>query len=241
MIVDSKEYLGLLWRIQDENPPSIAVLAPASEPFIEVDWSTRTINAPEFISVKSDHRSEVVYFKMPRFYDGYDLTNTIGIIQYINAKGEGRVYPIPFYDVDTCSDEDMILFPWEIEGEATKAAGTVQYSLRFYKLDTTKEHLQYNLNSLPAASKVLEGIQMKYDEVYNIIELTEETYKKGVYYTLSKNKTYQLCYDDFNANEVYYEKTTLNMNATDYTATFLEQVVEYAREAASHDLTWLVI
>jgi len=82
---------------------------------------------------------------------------------------------------------------------------------------------------------------MKYDEVYNIIELTEETYKKGVYYTLSKNKTYQLCYDDFNANEVYYEKTTLNMNATDYTATFLEQVVEYAREAASHDLTWLVI
>ena len=57
MITDSKEYFGLLYKIQDENPPSVAVLAPAYEPFIEIDWGTRTIHTPEFISVKSDHRS----------------------------------------------------------------------------------------------------------------------------------------------------------------------------------------
>ena len=142
MITDSKEYLGLLYKIQDENPPSVAVLAPAYEPFIEIDWATRTINAPEYISVKSDHRSETVFFKMGRYYDTVDLSRMCGIIQYINAAGEGRVYNIPFYDVDTCSDENMILFPWVIEGEATKAAGEIQFSIRFYELDTSGSYLQ---------------------------------------------------------------------------------------------------
>lgn len=241
MITDSKEYYGLLYKIQDENPPSIAVLAPAYEPFIEIDWSTRTIHTPEFISVKSDHRSETVFFKMGRYYDCIDLSQTIGIIQYINALGEGRVYAIPFYDVDTCSDENMILFPWVIEGEATKAAGEIQFSIRFYKLDDSGTYLTYNLNTLPAKTKVLEGIDMQYDEVYHVVELTPSTYRKNKYYTLGTNNTYVLATEDFDANQIYYEKTTLNGDKTDYTATFLEQLVAQAEEILNHDLTWLVI
>lgn len=241
MITDSKEYLGLLYKIQDENPPSLAVLAPAYEPFIEIDWSTRTINAPEFISVKSDHRSETVFFKMGRYYDCVDLSRMCGIIQYINAAGEGRVYTIPFYDVDTCSDENMILFPWVIEGEATKAAGKIQYSIRFFELDDSGTYLLYNLNTLPAESQVLEGINMKYDEVYKKVELTSQTYRKGVYYVLNRNGNYVLSTEDYDTNQTYYEMTTLNGDMTDFTATFLEQMVAQAQEAASHDLTWLVI
>lgn len=241
MITDSKEYLGLLYKIQDENPPSVAVLAPAYEPFIEIDWGTRTIHAPEYISVKSDHRSETVFFKMGRYYDMVDLSRMCGIIQYINAAGEGRVYKIPFYDVDTCSDENMILFPWVIEGEATKAAGEIQFSIRFYELDTSGNYLTYNLNTLPAKSKILEGINLKYDEVYHEIQLTALTYQKGKYYKLLKNNTYELCTEDFDQNQTYYEKTVLNGDKTDYTATFLEEMVNYAHQVSNHDLTWLVV
>jgi hypothetical protein len=78
MITDSKEYLELLYRISENNAPSIAVLAPAYEPFIEVDWGTRTIHAPDYISIKSDHRSETVFFKMDRYYDMIDLAAKFG-------------------------------------------------------------------------------------------------------------------------------------------------------------------
>lgn len=242
MVTDSKEYLELLWRIQDENPPSLAVLAPAYEPFMEIDWSTRTIHVPEFISVRTDHRSETVFFKMGRYHDYVDLSQMCGIIQYINAAGESRVYPIPFYDLDTCSNENMILFPWVIEGEATKAAGTIQFSIRFFKLDLSGTKLIYNLSTLPAQSKVLEGINLKYDEVYHEIDLTPDTYEKGKYYILQRNKTYKLCTDEqFNESYTYYEKSILNGGPTDYLATFLEQMVAQATEAANHDLTWLVV
>ena len=102
-------------------------MAPKYEPIIDVDLDTRTISTPEFLSVNSDHRSETVYFKCARYYNDIDLSQMCGIIQYINAAGEGRVYPIPFYDLDTCSSEErpMMLFPWCIEGEATKKAGDV--------------------------------------------------------------------------------------------------------------------
>lgn len=241
MITDSKEYLELLYRISENNAPSIAVLAPAYEPFIEVDWGTRTIHAPDYISIKSDHRSETVFFKMDRYYDMIDLSTMCGIIQYVNAAGEGRIYRIPFYDLDTCSDENKILFPWVIEGEATKAAGEVKFSLRFFKLDTSGSYLLYNLNSLPATAKVLEGINLVYDEIYTEIELTQQTYRKGKYYILLKNNTYELATEDYDSSQTYYEKTTLNGDVTDYTATFLEEMVATAAEAASHDLTWVVL
>lgn len=243
MITDSKEYFRLLYRIQDENPPTVALLAPRYEPIIDIDLDTRTISTPEFLSINTDHRSETVYFKCARYYNEVDLSQMCGIIQYVNAAGEGRVYPIPFYDLDTCSNEErpMMLFPWCIEGEATKQAGDVKFSIRFYKLDTTGSYLMYNLNTLPATAKVLEGMDFEYDEIYTEVNLTYSSYYKGKYYILLKNGNYELCNDDFDAKQTYYEKTVLDNKVTDWGATFLEQMVAQATEIANHDLTWLVL
>ena len=165
-----------------------------------------------------------------------------GVIQYINAAGEGRIYPIPFYDLDTCSDENLMLFPWCIEGEATKKAGNVQFSVRFYKLDTSGSYLLYNLNTLPATSRVEQGMEFKYDDVYNEIVLTSQNYQKGKYYTLNpKNGTYNLCTDDFDASQTYYEKTTLNGDMTDWAAGFMDQLIAESAKMAEHELTWVVI
>jgi len=46
---------------------------------------------------------------------------------------------------------------------------------------------------------------------------------------------------DYDSSQTYYEKTTLNGDVTDYTATFLEEMVAAATEAANHDLTWVVL
>lgn len=167
MMTERPEYLDLLYKIQDENKPSLAILLPGEEHIYNIDMQTRKIEAPEFLSVETDHRSEVIYFRTGRYFDSIDLTNTIAIVQYVNAAGEGRVYAVPYYDVDTLSDTNEILFPWEIDGEATKVAGDVQYSIRFFVLDSNKvdKKLIYNLSTLASTSKVLHGIKINPEEL----------------------------------------------------------------------------
>jgi hypothetical protein len=199
MITEKQEYLDLLYKIQDENKPSLAILLPGDERIYNVDLATRTIEAPEYLSVETDHRSEVVYFKCPRYYDAVDLSNTVCVVQYINANKEGRVYAVPYYDIDTFSDTNEVLIPWEVDGEATVAAGNVQYALRFYMLDSriTDKRLVYNLNTLTASSKVLHGIDIDPEELQSsndkeyivtyldeILAISREIANKDVYWVV---------------------------------------------------------
>lgn len=199
MITEKQEYLDLLYKIQDENKPSLAILLPGDERVYNVDLATRTIEAPEYLSVETDHRSEVIYFKVARYYDAVDLSNTVCVIQYINANKEGRVYAVPYYDIDTLSDTNEMLIPWEVDGEATVAAGDVQYAIRFYMLDSriTDKRLVYNLNTLTASSKVLHGINIDPEELQSsndkeyivtyldeILAISREIANKDVYWVV---------------------------------------------------------
>lgn len=171
MITTAEEYYRLLFKIQDQNAPSLAVVLPTDEKIYNIDLESRTIEAPEYVSVEKDHLSEVIYFKCPRYYDSMDLTNTVCLINYVNAEGTPFFYAVPFYDVDTLShhsvedgiDEPYILFPWAIEEGATAIAGDIQFSIRFYKLDPSGTIIQYNLNTLPAKTTVLKGIEKEAD------------------------------------------------------------------------------
>lgn len=171
MITTASDYYGLLYRIQDKNAPSLAVLLPSDENVYNIDLNKRVADAPDFISVSKDHLAEIIYFKCPRFYDNIDLATTVGVIEYVNAKGEPFIYPIPFYDVSTLSkynaetkeEEDYILFPWAVDGGATAAAGTLTFAIRFYKLNGSGTNIIYNLNLLPSTTKVLEGLSSKLD------------------------------------------------------------------------------
>lgn len=156
MITTPQEYYDNLYKIQDKNPPSLAVLLPSDEKIFKIDLNTREIEAPEFLSVLKDHYAETIYFRVPRYFDHFDLSTTTCLIEYINADGEHRFYAVPFYDVTTYPQE--ILFPWCIDGDATKAAGMVEYHIRFYKIEPNSDKFSYNLNTLPAKSEVLYGI-----------------------------------------------------------------------------------
>lgn len=161
MITTPQEYYDLLYKIQDENKPNLAVLLPNEEKIYGIDLNNRKIDSPKYLSVETDHRAETIYFKVARYYDNIDLSNMTCIVQYINADGEGRVYPVPFYDVETYSKDNLMLFPWCIDGEATKSAGKVTYSIRFYDIDESGSYLRYNMSTLPSKSEVLHGIKSK--------------------------------------------------------------------------------
>ena len=93
-----KSYDELLFDLQKNNKtPLIAHLLPKENQIHEVDLNTRTINVPQFLSVRYDHNAEVIYFKCPRYFEGVDLADTVCVIQYINADGDQGIYWVPYY------------------------------------------------------------------------------------------------------------------------------------------------
>lgn len=187
--------LEQLLELQNKYPPTIAYLPHADEIY-DINLNTRQINAPEFLSIQKDHKSKVIYFRVNRYYDHMDLSNTICVIQYITPGDESRVpytYVVPFFDVmsdfnleditETSRDENYIsgshnptmIFPWCIGAAATQTSGTLEYAIRFYKIkqETDGElRLVYNLNTLPAKSEILYGMEaddeamkLEYDQI----------------------------------------------------------------------------
>ena len=159
-IVSTEEYMKYLAHVQTENRPEIVDL-PSTEKVYNIDLKTRQIETPEYLSVEHDHKSEIVYFKVDRYFDYMDLTQTVCIVQYITADNKARVYSVPYYDIQQFADEDKMLIPWCIDGGATAVAGPIQYSIRFYKIDEVGQQFIYNLNTQPAKSKVLYGMEVQ--------------------------------------------------------------------------------
>lgn len=222
MITSAEEYNALLYKIQDQNAPSLAVLLPSDEKIYEIDLNTRKIEAPEYISVEADHMAETIWFKCARYYDNIDLSNTVCLIEYINANGTPYIWAVPFYDVDTLSSHDpdtgieepQMLFPWVIEQSATKTPGDIKFAMRFYKLDDSGTELVYNLNLLPNTTTILKGI----DSDVNSGQVIE--------------------YDE-NGNLVDSKNAFLGTEATNTLALYAETVLEYLKRASDIGVYWI--
>ena len=151
-----------LWhQISANRPQEIEI--PPGEPIYNIDLSTRIIDGPEWLGVKEDHDSELIYFKTKRYYDLIDLKDTICLVQYetIN-KNDGSVYKgvyaIPYYDIKTLHDSEEIILVWEIQNTLTQSATSVKYSFKFVDVDYDTKVLTYSLNTLPTTSKVLDTL-----------------------------------------------------------------------------------
>lgn len=164
------EYLDTLFDIQENNPPKLAEMFYANK-YYDIDLSSRKIDSPEYLSILKDHKAENIYFRINRFCDYMDLATTTCIISYKNAK-EAGIYVVPYYDIVSFRGDietgmvDKLVFPWCIDGKASAISGNVEYAIRFYKIDETGQKLVYNMNTLPAISKVMYGMDIK-DEAFD--------------------------------------------------------------------------
>jgi hypothetical protein len=180
--------------IQNQNPPSL-VLFPNVKRIYDVDLGTRIIETPEFLSVSNDHKAETIYFQVDRYHDYMDLSNTTCVIQYVTPDGQAHVYPVPFFDVMTKRDEKKMIFPWCIDGAATRQKGSIQYSIRFYKIrDNSSDYeLIYNLNTLISSSEVLHGMQVSQlstdfdisgEGFDTLLSMIQDINRDGTYWTI---------------------------------------------------------
>lgn len=185
--------LEQLYEIQSKNPPSIVYL-PNIHNTYDIDLNTRTIYGPSVLSVQRDHKSEIIYFKMDRYFDYMDLANTVCVIQYITPNDKNRIpylYIVPYYDTKKYIKEGKIIFPWVIGGAATQSDGTLEYAIRFFKIDNENGNLKlvYNLNTLPTTSQVLKNIKTDNSIMNAEYDIPVEQYENLIY-QLKNNKTY---------------------------------------------------
>lgn len=159
---DPIKTLDQLYNIQAKNAPGNVYL-PFAHNIYDIDLDTRTIYGPETLSVRRDHRAEVIYFKIDRYHDYMDLANTICVIQYLTPNETvPRIYVVPFLDTFTYAKEDKIIFPWVVGGMATAIDGIVEYSVRFYKVQRENKDdikLIYNLSTAPTTAVVKASLE----------------------------------------------------------------------------------
>ena len=156
-----EETLATLKAIQASYSPTPFLMDPDAEPRFVINSNERTITIPEefkFLAVKMDHMSERIYFEIPRYFDGEDLSTKICVVQYINANGKEAVEGIAaIVDVDYTSEADKIIFRWNVDNNTTKYAGDVSFSVRFYTI-SDDNRFTYSWNTVPAILPILDTI-----------------------------------------------------------------------------------
>ena len=108
-VILEQDFLSQLYVIQSQNSPSYVLFSDIKDIY-DIDLSARTINTPEFIGVFRDHKSETIYFRVDRYYDYMDLSNTTCIIQYITPDKKAHIYAVPFYDILTERKNNKMIF-----------------------------------------------------------------------------------------------------------------------------------
>lgn len=207
MITSAQEYFSNLDLLYNVNEPVYALL-PAAGNVYNIDLNTRSVEAPDTLSIETDHKSKVIYFAVDRFADYMDLSTTRCVVQY-NIQGKTRFYPVPFFDIYNKAHEGKIIFPWCLDASVTNKVGTVEFAIHFFKIDTNiKENGQaelvytYSLNTLPAYSKIVKGIvqhdisdeeekieaSIQYKNLWNEINnIKENGLNARVYWTILPN------------------------------------------------------
>ena len=158
-------------------------ILPIDEDVFEIDTNTRRISVPQVfstngLSVQSDQISEVIYFKVNRYYDATDLYTQDIMIEWINAEKENnKGYSTPVVKI---LDEtgNYIIFGWALSNKLTQAAGTITFAVRFYTFDKVERKINYSLSTLTQTAKIMPNINL------DILKLLQENGKVNGYYVI---------------------------------------------------------
>lgn len=143
------------------NSQTIVTLVPSDAEIINVDLNTRTIDLKSSaysnaLSVAHDHYAETLYFRVPRYFDGVDLSRMSCVIEYTNAENKSRISPILVQDI--LSEPGSIIIGWCIHGDATAKAGIIKFAMRFYSIDLDTYKFVYSLRTQQASGRILYGV-----------------------------------------------------------------------------------
>lgn len=138
---------------KDTNLPN-----DTNEEIIVVDSGLRNIIVPQSlktVGVAGDHKAEALFFQIPRYFDGNDLSNHSALIRFINAGNEYGEYQI----TSKAIDDDFIILGWQVSNYVTRYSGTVNFTVQFETVDSNG--IEYQWQTVPAQLTVLAGLKIE--------------------------------------------------------------------------------
>lgn len=151
-------------------------ILPLDKEVFEIDANSRTITVPAVfakngISVQGDEVSEIVYFRINKFYDAIDLSIRDIYIEWKSAAKDENGKEIAGvsvpYVIDVESDPGYIIFGWPLSSKITQAAGQVSFAVRFYTFDKETDTLKYSFSTLTQTATIKPSLNF---DLVNIIQ-----------------------------------------------------------------------
>lgn len=103
--------------------------------------------------------AETIWFRIDRYFDIQDLADNqirIFVQWYVDDSNKG--FSESHYR-DITTESGKIIFDWPINNEITAQAGTVYFSVIFFKKKNDREY-EYMLNTLPAQMTISKGLEI---------------------------------------------------------------------------------
>lgn len=121
----------------------------------DIDENLRLITVPSkgvVIGVVGDKNVNYVNFRMPRYYNGFDMSTFDTKVSYSTVEGN-----LNYYDVNDLTVEgDKILFTWLVDSDVTEKSGNITFSVNMIK--TENSVIKQAFNTTLATGRVLEGL-----------------------------------------------------------------------------------
>lgn len=165
-ITTLEEYFGHITTLRAINNKFVMLPMDDEENYFYINANTRVITVPQSfakngISVQGDVISEILYFKIDRFYDMDDLATKQVYIEWRTSEqgSDGKQIEgvsVPFI-VDANVAPGYVIVGWPISPELTKKAGKIEFAVRFYTMDETdgnNPELLYSFSTLSASADI---------------------------------------------------------------------------------------
>nr|DAN17498.1 MAG TPA: apolipoprotein [Caudoviricetes sp.] len=125
---------------------------------LTVDNNLRTITVPQegiVFGVVGDVSVNRVCVSLPRYFGGFDMSEFIPRVNYVNPNGDANYYEAD----DMVKFEDTAKFTWLMSSDVTSYMGDVKFSFKLYKKEG--ENIIKAFNTMPASGKVREGYDVE--------------------------------------------------------------------------------
>ena len=153
MKMTEEEYNGKTYDLPYNHPPQ--------EDIWDIDSNSRRVYIPPqfrwITAVQGDHNSEILTFRIDRYFDGVDLSEKTCVIQFMNAGGICGTYQAQKFDVAT--EKDKLLFQWAVDNVATQYGGDLTFVVKFYSTGDDDLY-DFMWNSLPTIVNVHAGLDI---------------------------------------------------------------------------------
>lgn len=151
--------------------------APFDEPVFYIDTNTRLISEKIWdvakkdyipcnifgkngVGVVGDHLAELLFFRLPRFFDVVDLYKCDVYIYWHNTGLREYAEPHISEPIAKYSEGDMLNFGWYLTSDATEAAGQIEFAVEFVIRDAGTGEVTFRLATQPAKLIIKSAIDL---------------------------------------------------------------------------------